>query len=168
MIFFRLSGTFSGPSHSDNRGLAELLFGSDTSLGPTVFPDDRKSISALLHVLYNCWPRRRANQRQKIMVRCPLVRRFKVGNVYTHLWEIATKEEVAGLCSSALEHERELVQLEMSSTLHDSFFFLRLFFGFFWTIFLAVSICHWNCGVLLQLLPSLYFVRSGKKFVWRA
>ena len=73
------------------------------------------------------------------MVRCPLVRRFKVGNVYTHLWEIATKEEVAGLCSSALEHERELVQLEMSSTLHDSFFFLRLFFGFFWTIFFLRS-----------------------------
>ena len=56
-----------------------LILGSYTTLGPTVFPD-RKSISALLHVLYNCAdPDEEQLERQKIMVRCPLVRRFKVG-----------------------------------------------------------------------------------------
>ena len=56
-----------------------LILGSYTTLGPTVFPD-RKSISALLHVLYNCAdPEEEQLERQKIMVRCPLVRRFKVG-----------------------------------------------------------------------------------------
>ena len=142
-----------------------LILGSDTTLDPTVF-HDRKSISALLHVLYNCAdPDEEQPERQKIMVRCPLVRRFKVGimciPIYGKLqprrkWLVSARPSAA-----RCEHERELLcnfRNEQHASRFILFFsgFSLAFFGWFflWSQFV-------NEIVSVLLLQQLLFFQKS-------